>query len=254
MKPLPASLLPVISAALLLAMLEPSRILAQDSFCADCHFANLTSNRSHLLDWQMSAHSKSIGCEACHGGDATTFERWQAHQGILSSANPSSPTHYQNLPRTCGKCHVAVFESFEQSRHWQLLQDGDERVPSCSTCHSDAGGFLLSSRGLERTCSRCHGENRRAPRPGFATLAADSHDRVVEVRELLETADRLIRRIKDDQARRSWQIRLRDAEVPLGNAIDSAHRFTFEDFDQRIVVARQLAETLLDDLVVKSEP
>lgn len=243
----PRVLIPA-SRTLLLLVLAPVCGLAQESRCADCHFANVTSNRSHLLDWQMSTHSRSIGCEACHGGDPTTFERWQAHSGILSSVNPSSPTHYTNLPQTCGRCHTAVFESFEQSRHFQLLQEDNESVPSCSTCHSDAGGFLLSSRGLERTCKRCHGEDRRAPRQEYPALAASSHDQVDEVRDLLETSEKLIERMEDSEVQRRFRVRLRDAEVPLESAIDSAHRFTFETFDEQIARARSLADALFEDV------
>ena len=66
--------------------------------CADCHFANPTAPaRDHLQAWDRSAHSRNnIGCEKCHGGDATTFESFQAHRGILNSANPASPVNRRN--------------------------------------------------------------------------------------------------------------------------------------------------------------
>ena len=68
---------------------------SQQSRCADCHFANpLAPAADHLADWDLSAHSRNnVGCEKCHGGDASTFEKSLAHRGILNSANAKSPVN-----------------------------------------------------------------------------------------------------------------------------------------------------------------
>ena len=94
-------------------LLSAAPATAQQSRCADCHFANPTAPAGiHLSDWDRSAHSRNnVGCEKCHGGDATTFESFLAHRGVLNSANPASPVNRRNLPATCGACggtHMGV--------------------------------------------------------------------------------------------------------------------------------------------------
>src|SRR3972149_3774571 len=76
--------------------------LAQKSRCADCHFSRPEApNLEHLADWDRSTHGRNnVGCERCHGGDATTFEPFLAHRGILNSTNPASPVNLLNLSET----------------------------------------------------------------------------------------------------------------------------------------------------------
>jgi Cytochrome c554 and c-prime len=71
---------------------------ASQSRCADCHFANPGAPAANrLADWDHSLHSRnSVECEKCHGGDATTFEPFLAHRGILNSTNPASPVNRRN--------------------------------------------------------------------------------------------------------------------------------------------------------------
>jgi hypothetical protein len=69
-----------------------------------------------------------VGCEKCHGGDATTFEPFLAHQGILNSMNPASPINRRNLSATCGTCHAGPFVAFQKSQHFALLNKGDTGV------------------------------------------------------------------------------------------------------------------------------
>ena len=77
----------------LLVLASPAE--SQQSRCADCHFANPSAPAAdHLADWDFSAHSRNnVGCEKCHGGDASTFEKSLAHRGILNSANAKSPVN-----------------------------------------------------------------------------------------------------------------------------------------------------------------
>jgi hypothetical protein len=100
---------------------------AQQSRCADCHFSRPDAPApDHYSDWDRSAHGRNnVGCEKCHGGDATTFEPFVAHGGILNSVNPASPVNRRNLSATCGTCHVGPFVGFQKSQHFALLEKGD---------------------------------------------------------------------------------------------------------------------------------
>jgi hypothetical protein len=226
-------------------------LAAQPSRCADCHFANPDAPGAwHLADWDHSAHARNgVGCEKCHGGDATTFESFQAHQGILSFRNPASPVHRMNLPRTCGQCHHGAFVAFQKSRHYELLRSGNEDGPTCSTCHGEVGARLLSPRGLEGRCAKCHGpgkENARSDYPPQGKIMLES---VESVRALLQEARPIIRRMKDEARRQSFEEAYRQAEVPLIEAVQSGHSFVFDQLEERLAVSRQRAESLLELLV-----
>ena len=230
---------------------------AQPSRCADCHYANshLEPAPDHVSDWEHSAHGRNdVGCESCHGGDATSFEGFVAHQGIVESSDPASPTHRRNLPRTCSRCHVGQFVEFQKSKHYELLRGGDERGPSCSTCHGSVAAHLLSPKGLERSCEACHGPEGVKPNSDFPPQGRILLTRTERLRELLDTAVRMIRRIDDDDVRERFELELEQAEVPLTEAVHAGHSFVFERSEERLDRAQERIDSLLDLLVNDVRP
>lgn len=230
---------------------------AQVSRCADCHIANADApavNWSafasrHLSDWEHSAHQRAnVGCERCHGGDAASFERFQAHQGMLNARHPASPIHPSNLPQTCGTCHSGPFVAFQKSHHFELLRAGNRAVPTCSTCHGEVGATLLSPRSLQNACNGCHGPNSSQPRPDRATDAGILMTGVREVRATLNEARSLIRRVKDPNRRLALEEQWRQAEVPVIEAAQAGHEFVFMNLRERLAMARQRADALMDAL------
>jgi len=234
---------------LLLLVLLPLRwASAQGTRCADCHLANPDAP-GHLYAWERSAHGQNnVGCQACHGGDATTFESFAAHRGILNSGNPSSPVNRKNIPRTCGTCHSGPFVAYQSSRHLALLEAGNEDVPVCTTCHSSVAAQMLSPRALESRCQRCHAANRPGTHPEFPAQGRQMLETVQEVRSLLREAQAQIRRIRDAELRQRFDEQYRQAEVPIIEAINFAHAFRYEATEERRAVSRQRAEALLDQL------
>ena len=224
---------------------------AQDSRCADCHFANPQADPDpdHLLDWERSAHGRErVGCERCHGGDASTTESFIAHRGILASRNPSSDTHRVNLPRTCGRCHTGAFVGFQRSRHYELLSEGADDGPTCTTCHGAVAARLLSPRRLEQQCSACHGEGAVTPEPTYPVAGRVLLEEVSNVRALLRQARELIDRVDDEGRRSQFNDQYEQAEVPLVEAVSNAHAFVFAQMRERLSTSRLRAETLLNDL------
>ena len=230
---------------------------AQGSRCADCHIANTNTVGAnwtgfalrHLQDWDTSAHaSKNVGCEKCHGGNATTFESFPAHQGMLHAQNPASPVNRANLPKTCGVCHTGPFVSFQKSRHYQLLREGDSRGPTCTTCHGEVAGMLLSPRSLESQCNSCHGPGKPQARPERAAEARLLMTEVHEVRTTLNQAQSIIKRIKDKTARAAFDEAWKQAEVPLIEARNAGHEFVFDNLKERLDRAKTRADALLDRL------
>ena len=223
---------------------------SQGSRCADCHFARPEAPRAdHLSDWDHSAHSRNnIGCERCHGGDATTFEPSLAHRTILNSTNPSSPVNRRNLSTTCGRCHAGPFVAFQKSQHSALLEKGDNRAPVCATCHGDAGYRRPSARALETQCAQCHGPNRIAPRPERAEAARTLYNALHESRDLMKTLRPLVSRVSDKPRRGQLEDAYQQAEVPLIQAVQAGHQFVYDDLKERLFVARQRIEALVAQL------
>lgn len=226
------------------------------SRCASCHFANPYTEpaQRHLDDWDRSPHGREgVGCERCHGGNSGTFESFLAHQDILHRSNPASPVHRTQLPRTCGACHAGPFTNFQQSHHFTLLNEGDGRGPTCTTCHDSVRGDLLSAERLERRCDSCHGDDGVAPRPGRAADARLMLEGISDVRESLKAARQLLDRVRDDARRADLDDAYNQAEVPLIQAAQAGHRFVFDELAERLVVARERAAELLATLVNPGE-
>lgn len=230
---------------------------AQSSRCADCHIANVNSAGAnwtgfalrHLGEWDMSPHAaKNVGCEKCHGGNATTFEPFLAHQNMLNMRNPASPINRFNLPKTCGTCHTGPFVSFQKSQHYKLLLSGDDRGPTCSTCHGEAAGNLLSPKSLEGQCNQCHGPGKPQARPERAASARLMMTGVSAVRVDLKQAEGLIKRVRDKALRATYEEEWRQAEVPLIEAVNAGHEFVFDNLNERLDRARQRTDALMDRL------
>lgn len=227
------------------------RAAAQDSRCANCHLATPDAP-GHLYEWERTAHAQNnVGCDACHGGDATTFDSFAAHRGILNSGNPSSPVNRRNIPRTCGACHSGPFVAFQSSQMYALLQAGNPDVPVCITCHSSVGAQLLSPRALESRCQKCHAADKPGSHPEFPGQGRRNLEAIQQVRDLLKQAQPLIRRVRDAQLRQRLEEQYRQAEVPIIEAVNFQHAFRYEASQERQAVSRQRAEALLDQLAPK---
>jgi hypothetical protein len=217
------------------------------STCADCHYARPEAPaQDHLFNWDRSPHgANNIGCERCHGGDATTFEALAAHRTILDSGNPKSPVHRRNLPTTCGGCHVGPFVAFQDSRHYQLLEEGRQHGPTCSTCHDAVAGRLLSPRGLESRCASCHGPDEIAPRAARARNARELYERIAAIRAEVKLADRLTKSIADPARRAQLATMREQVDIVLTRAINAGHRFVYDELQQYTDLAQQRTQALL---------
>jgi hypothetical protein len=232
----------------LLTMVAPAS--AQQSLCADCHFANAGGpNPRHLHEWDLSAHGRAgIGCEACHGGNPKTVDAFRAHQTIGRGRGLENPVNRRNLPATCGKCHSGPYTEFRTSKHYLLLRNGDTAAPSCSTCHGDVAAYLLSPKGLESECNNCHGRGKPRERVEYAANARILLQRTRDTRALLDGVRPLIRRVKDAPLRASLQYDYDQADVPLKEAAHAGHSFVFDKVEERLGVAMTRAEALSDRL------
>ena len=70
-----------------------------------------------------------------------------------------STVHRNNIPQTCGRCHVGPLGEYAIGIHGKKLAEGDKKAPVCSDCHTaheivgPTGKFKLASDAL---CGKCH--------------------------------------------------------------------------------------------------
>ena len=133
--------------------------------CAHCH-ANRDLAKQHDIKQPLAAnqflestHGRALlddglivapSCTNCHG---------RGHE-IYESKDARSPISHDNIPKTCGKCHIGVEKTFERSVHFKLLEKGDKKGPVCSDCHSAHQIDKAQNAGMkfqaDKRCGKCH--------------------------------------------------------------------------------------------------
>jgi Cytochrome c554 and c-prime len=227
--------------------------IAPLSGCADCHFADPKApRRDHVEGWDRSPHGRArVGCEQCHGGNPRTFDGVLAHVRMIRSIEGTSPVNRRNLPATCGGCHTGALAAFRRSRHFELLQSGQALAPTCSSCHGDVEGRVLSARALASQCDKCHGAKQQAPRVDRAQAVREEYEALTMVRDQLKLARTLIKQVDDKDHRESLEDACRQVEVPLTLAIDAGHQFVYDDLRHDVAIARARLDALLARLVIR---
>lgn len=228
---------------------------AQDP-CADCHAAQEVEETEefHLRQWRNSAHATAgVSCADCHGGNSTTFVQLRAHQGVLNSGHPKSPTHQWNLPRTCGGCHDEEYQALRQSAHFALFERKVRAAPICSTCHGSLAAQSLGEGGLQARCDRCHGpeaDHKEAAAAGQEALAKGGQ-LLVRMRTLRGERARVTRdtlRVQDAADRHEAANALFEANRVWEEAIEAGHAFHWDDWDAALGdlegILRELDEAL----------
>ncbi len=138
--------------------------------CGDCHsqhtsMPDVPGTGSELVENYLdSVHGQGIqaaglavaaNCPDCH----------RAHD-VLPSSNPASSVHRDNIPATCGACHVGVEEEFIQSVHAEVWRNGgsngDLKPPVCSVCHTAHRITNVNTpafnRDIVEECGHCHAD------------------------------------------------------------------------------------------------
>ena len=132
--------------------------------CAKCHSnpelmaevrvhqpdaANQYIDSMHGRGLMLSGLIIAPSCNDCHG----VHEMWPA-------SDPRSKIARENVPTTCGHCHIGVQRVYERSIHGRRLAAQDERAPVCITCHTahdiippEGVAFKLAS---DEKCGGCH--------------------------------------------------------------------------------------------------
>ena len=134
--------------------------------CGRCHGQKFLMESNGVsgqpfISYQQSVHGlaiekgskKAAVCTDCHGD----------HQ-ILPANDAKSPIYKFNVPATCGKCHGAVQQTFDESIHGQAIARGNGLAPVCTDCHGihsikahiDPNSSVSEQNIARTTCARCH--------------------------------------------------------------------------------------------------
>ncbi len=147
----------LIAAILALVCVSLTAVPGRASECWDCHKSPLYKIQhkqlyDYFVEFQNSVHGLAgLDCSDCHGGDPTTRNMDQAHEGVLDCVK------YDRIPQTCGKCHEDQYKAFITSDHYRILEDKGT-APNCVTCHGAMEmDFIFSSR-VKNTCEFCHNQ------------------------------------------------------------------------------------------------
>jgi nitrate/TMAO reductase-like tetraheme cytochrome c subunit len=137
----------------------------QDS-CATCHDdpGFLVTNKKlydYFQEWSSSVHKQEgVSCQDCHGGNAKTDDKTEAHGDGVAASDKASGIYYKNVPDTCGGCHEEILEGFQKSEHFEhvVAKKQEDQGPTCVTCHGSINVGILDVNSVAVSCERCHSE------------------------------------------------------------------------------------------------
>ena len=132
--------------------------------CAKCH-SNSGLTREYEIkhpnaakEYTDSIHGQALikmglivapSCSDCHG----------VHD-IKRDVDRLSLINHANIAKTCGKCHVGIEQTYDQSVHGQLLAKGNMGAPVCSDCHTShriVSPTVTNFKEIaDERCGKCH--------------------------------------------------------------------------------------------------
>ncbi|HOX25488.1 MAG TPA: cytochrome c3 family protein [Candidatus Krumholzibacteria bacterium] len=164
------------------APIHPTNIPAM---CGQCHgeetvvAANFVRLPITLAQYQESVHGKAdktqihaATCTDCHG----------VHDLQHAQHAESSINHF-NLSRTCGKCHSAVADQYQNSIHGQAVAIGIADAPTCNDCHDehlirspdDPQALTTPNQVSRKLCGSCHTDPEMAAKYGITAGVVESY-------------------------------------------------------------------------------
>ncbi len=136
-----------------LALTTASMVIADE--CMECHKDSAFKVQhpklfNYFSEFDISVHGVAgLSCVDCHGGDARTRDLEKAHVDVLK------PVKYDQIPVTCGQCHVEQRDAFVTSNHYRILEK-DGTAPNCATCHGAMEMDFIFVTRVKSTCLFCH--------------------------------------------------------------------------------------------------
>lgn len=228
--------------------------------CVICHSKLMSpySVTSRYAQWHISLHKeKAVGCEKCHGGDATSKEAKQAHLGVQLANNVQSKLHPKNLAQTCHTCHREISNSFVESKHSQNLQAAG-LGPSCNTCHAHmASEVIYTPEQTAKLCASCHdSSNALMPkRPEIPGKAEEAMQAIGRANMVTLWAERLVDEAKNRKLEvADFEREMKVTRSMLAEAKIAWHAFNLEAVRKKADAAFETGTKLKDALRTKLYP
>ncbi len=145
---------------------SPTFVRNIPSLCGKCHShaekvsgnAAIKAREGLTEKYSMSIHGKGL-LESGLTVTATCANCHTSHKELPAS-DPLSSVHPDNIPSTCAKCHLGIYEKFRKSIHSPEITETDKELPGCADCHKshsiervDRNDFRT---GIIDQCGRCH--------------------------------------------------------------------------------------------------
>ncbi len=173
--------------------------------CVQCH-SDLPGRSSEIveLEWKHSVHfTANVGCDGCHGGDASVRpEQFGSAEALKRAAHLQRSPEFLTMRQSrdsfvsaasgrsvsyfCGKCHAQIKEKHLGSPH------GDFGDPTCLYCHgqgshkiTDATPQIIDPRGRAEAgrCSPCHAASTMEVVRQIKTTLIETEQRIAETTE-----------------------------------------------------------------------
>jgi len=116
--------------------------IAAAELCLTCHkeAAKLYASSVHI-EQLKGGNTKAPACTDCHGDHAIASVKKDKTIGVVS----------------CNKCHSDMNASYEASMHGKARLKGDEKAPSCASCHNahNVESAKMTTK-IKDGCLRCH--------------------------------------------------------------------------------------------------
>ncbi len=153
--------------------------ITQEKKCLSCHLddpevrARMVLSAGFIAAYEKSVHgqallkgnAKAANCIDCHG----------AHE-MKKSLDPAATVNKMHIPETCGHCHNAIAQEFNESAHGLALHRGMKEAPACTDCHGEHN--ILSPKDPRspvaplnvsgQVCSPCHSSVRLSEKYGIS--------------------------------------------------------------------------------------
>ena len=116
--------------------------IAAAELCLTCHkeAAKLYKSSVHI-EQLKGGNAKAPACTDCHGDHAIASVKKDKNIGVVS----------------CNKCHSDMNASYEASMHGKARLKGNEKAPSCASCHNahNVESAKMTTK-IKDGCLRCH--------------------------------------------------------------------------------------------------
>ena len=133
--------------------------------CGGCHLDAFAEFRTSIHGTELQGGNPDVpSCTGCHN-----------EHGILSRADPASPTYVANISTTCSACHAAEgivgkygisvgqVATYGKSFHGVANRFGMRTVANCASCHGvhdirppNDPASTVHLANIPQTCGQCH--------------------------------------------------------------------------------------------------